>query len=156
MDCLIIGGGPAGLTAAIYLARFRRQCLVVDMEASRASWIPVSHNLAGFPEGIAGPDLLALMRSQAERYGARIVQDKVELLTQSEHGGFVAVLGDGSRQPAKRVLLATGAKDVTPPLDLPDRKEAVRRGLLRYCPICDAYEVRGRKIALAGDGPLSG
>jgi thioredoxin reductase (NADPH) len=150
MDCLIIGGGPAGLTAAIYLARFRRQCLVVDMEASRASWIPISHNLAGFPEGIAGPDLLALMRRQADRYGARIVQDKVELLTRSEHGGFMAMLRNGSWQPAKCVILAAGAEDVPPPLDLPDRQDGVRRGLLRYCPICDAYEIRGRKIALAG------
>ena len=54
MECLVIGGGPAGLTAAIYLARFHRHFLVVDANASRASWIPVSHNLAGFPDGIAG------------------------------------------------------------------------------------------------------
>ena len=51
MECLVIGGGPAGVTAAIYLARFHRRFLVVDANASRASWIPVSHNLAGFPEG---------------------------------------------------------------------------------------------------------
>jgi thioredoxin reductase (NADPH) len=57
---------------------------------------------------------------------------------------------DGSRHEAERVLLATGTEDVPPPLALPDREEAVRRGLLRYCPICDAYEVSGRKLALAG------
>jgi thioredoxin reductase (NADPH) len=150
MDCLVIGGGPAGLTAAIYLARFRRRCLVVDADASRASWIPVSHNLAGFPEGIAGQDLLALMRAQADRYGARIANGRVERLEQSECGGFVAVTADGTRHAARRVLLATGTEDVPPPLDLPDRKAAVQRGLLRYCPICDAYEVTGRRIALAG------
>jgi thioredoxin reductase (NADPH) len=150
MDCLVIGGGPAGLTAAIYLARFRRRCLVVDADASRASWIPVSHNLAGFPEGIAGQDLLALMRAQADRYGARIANGRVERLEQSEHCGFVAVTADGTRHAARRVLLATGTEDVPPPLDLPDRKAAVQRGLLRYCPICDAYEVTGRRIALAG------
>ena len=54
MECLVIGGGPAGVTAAIYLARFHRRFLVVDANASRASWIPISHNLAGFPDGIAG------------------------------------------------------------------------------------------------------
>ena len=64
----MICGGPAGVTAAIYLARFG---LVVDAEASRASWIPISHNLAGFPDGIAGQDLLARMRAQANRYGAK-------------------------------------------------------------------------------------
>ena len=65
MDCLIIGGGPAGLTAAIYLARFQRRFLVVDTGASRCSWIPISHNHAGCPEGIAGSDLIARMRAQA-------------------------------------------------------------------------------------------
>ena len=65
LDCLIIGGGPAGLTAAIYLARFRRRCLVLDAGASRASYIPNSHNYPGFPPGISGPDLLARLREQA-------------------------------------------------------------------------------------------
>jgi thioredoxin reductase (NADPH) len=117
MDCLVVGGGPAGLAAAVYLARFRRRCLVVDADASRASWIPVSHNLAGFPEGIAGQDLLALMRAQADRYGARIAHGRVERLERSEHGGFVAVTADGTRHAARRVLLATGAEaeDVPPP-----------------------------------------
>ena len=149
MDCLIIGGGPAGLTAAIYLARFQRRFLVVDMGASRCSWIPISHNHAGFPEGIAGSDLITRMRVQAERYGARIIRDRVEQMERSAEG-FTAVLADGSRHEAKRVLLATGTEDVPPPLALPDRKQAVQHGRLRYCPICDAYEVRGRKVALAG------
>src|SRR4051795_4500206 len=123
MDCLVIGGGPAGLTAAIYLARFRRPCLVVDMEASRASWIPVSHNLAGFPEGIPGPDLLALMRAQADRYGAKIAKGHVELLEPSEYG-FSAVRADGPRHMARRVLLAPGPEDFPSPLALPVCKTA--------------------------------
>ena len=56
LDCLIVGAGPAGLTAAIYLARFRRRIAIVDANASRALWIPVSHNHAGFPEGVHGRD----------------------------------------------------------------------------------------------------
>src|SRR4051794_29031572 len=151
MDCLVIGGGPAGLTAAIYLARFRRRCLLVDAEASRASWIPVSHNLPAFPQGIAGPDLLARMRAQATHYGAEIVNGHVDRLERAEQG-FSAILANGARHAVRRVLLATGTEDVPPPLDLPDRKVAVQQGLLRYCPICDAYEVTGRKIALAGTG----
>ena len=134
MDCLVIGGGPAGLTAAIYLARFRRRFLVIDAAASRASWIPVSHNLAGYPDGIAGTELLARMRAQAERYGTEIIRDRIERLEQPTGGGFVAVMADGSRHAAERVLLASGTEDVPPPLALPDRAEAVRRGLLRYCP----------------------
>jgi thioredoxin reductase (NADPH) len=150
MDCLVIGGGPAGLTAAIYLARFRRDFLVVDTAASRASWIPISHNHAGYPDGIAGKDLLARMRAQAEQYGAEVIRGRIEHLERSGRGGFVAVMADGNRHEAERVLLATGTEDLPPPLALPDREEAVRRGLLRYCPICDAYEVSGRKLALAG------
>ncbi len=150
MDCLVIGGGPAGLTAAIYLARFRRRFLVVDAAASRASWIPVSHNLAGYPDGIAGTDILTRMRAHAERYGSEIIHGDVERLERPAGGGFVAVMADGSRYAPKRVLLASGTEDVPPPLALPDRAEAIRRGLLRYCPICDAYEVSGRRLALAG------
>jgi thioredoxin reductase (NADPH) len=67
LDCLVIGGGPGGLTAAIYLARFRRRLLVVDAGESRAKWIPRSHNHASFPDGIPGPELVARMRAQAER-----------------------------------------------------------------------------------------
>ncbi len=150
MECLIIGAGPAGLTAAIYLARFRRHFMVVDAAASRAAWIPRSHNVAGFPDGVGGEELLARMRAHAERYGATIKATSVASLARPADGRFEAVLGDGSRLTSGRVLLATGAEDVPPPLDLPCREDAVARGLLRYCPICDAFEVSGRKLALAG------
>ncbi len=85
-DCAIIGGGPAGLTAAIYLARFRRNPILFDAGQSRAGWIPVSHNHAGFPDGIAGRDLLARMQRQAESYGARIEQAGVDSLRRVEGG----------------------------------------------------------------------
>ena len=66
---VIVGAGPAGLTAAIYLGRFRRRFLVIDGGDSRARWIPISHNHPGFPDGVAGADLVERMRRQAERYG---------------------------------------------------------------------------------------
>jgi thioredoxin reductase (NADPH) len=122
---------------------------VVDANASRASWIPISHNLAGFPDGIAGKDLIALMRAQADRYSARIINGRVKLLERSPRGVFAAVMNDGTRHEAAQILLTTGSEDLPPPLSLPDREEAVGRGRLRFCPICDAYEVTGRKIALA-------
>jgi thioredoxin reductase (NADPH) len=65
LDCLVIGAGPAGLTAAIYLARYRRHFVVVDGAASRDSLIPRSHNYPGFPVGIPGNELLGRMRTQA-------------------------------------------------------------------------------------------
>ena len=150
LDCLIVGGGPAGLTAAIYLARFRRRFLLVDAAKSRASWIPVSHNHPGYPDGIVGTELLARMREQAERYGARIVTGEIRGLEKLPGGGFAAEGPDGVPIKAKRVLLATGVDDGAPPLPLPVLGEAVSRGLLRYCPICDAYEVIGRRVALVG------
>lgn len=147
-ECLVIGAGPAGLTAATYLARFRRECLVIDSAAPRAAWIPVSHNLIGYAEGISGPDLLARLRRQAEQYGARILAGEVTALTRTAQG-FRAELHDRTLE-APRVLLATGGLDVEP--ELPGIRDAVRRGLVRYCPICDAYEAAGRRVALIAYG----
>ena len=151
VDCLVIGGGPAGLTAAIYLARFRRSVVVVDAARSRASWIPISHNLPGYPDGIEGPVLLERMRTQAQRYGARIVQASVETLERHE-AGFLATANDGSRHLARQVLIAAGTVDLAPALDLGHLSDAVEAGLVRFCPICDAYEVIDRRVALAGAG----
>jgi thioredoxin reductase (NADPH) len=152
MDCLVVGAGPGGLTAAIYLARYLRDFLVVDAGASRAAWIPLSHNHAGFPEGIPGRELLARMRRQALRYGARIERGEVEGLRCEADGSFTATI-DGRGLRARRVLLATGVDDIEP--ELPDLDGAIRRGFVRHCPICDAYEVRGQKVAIIGYGKCS-
>ena len=151
-DCLVIGAGPAGLTAAIYLARFRRDFVVIDGGDSRAAAIPVSHNHAGFPDGIPGPELLGRMRVQAERFGATIVPGRVEALRTLEDGTFAADLGNGWVH-ARTVLLATGAQDVEPAVT--DLDGAVRRGLIRHCPICDAFEVIDKKVAILGYGKCS-
>jgi thioredoxin reductase (NADPH) len=153
LDCLIVGGGPAGLTAALYLARFRRRTLVVDAGEPRAAWIPASHNIAFFADGIPGPEILARQREHIGRYGIEIRQGQVGALAR-RRGGFLAMVegADGARGKlrARRVLLATGAVDVEPAL--PDLPDAVRRGLVRYCPICDGYESRDRRIAVIAPG----
>jgi thioredoxin reductase (NADPH) len=146
IDCLIIGGGPAGLTAAIYLARFRRNVTVVDSGQSRAALIPESHNYPGFAEGISGPDLLASLREQASRYGARLESGKVEELRKSD-GQFEATVNGGFIR-AQRVLLATGIVDESP--DIPGMKDAIYRGALRFCPICDGYEAIDKRIGVLG------
>jgi thioredoxin reductase (NADPH) len=151
LDCLVIGGGPAGLTAAIYLARYRRSFEVVDSGASRAGWIPLSHNHAGYPDGIAGTDLLTRMRRQAERYGATVTKDEVLTLRRTRNAGFVAELPDREVR-AKTILLATGVVDREP--DLPNLYNAVQRGLIRHCPICDGYEVMDHKVAVLGHGKM--
>lgn len=149
LDCLIVGGGPAGLTAAIYLARYRRSALVVDEAKSRCAWIPTSHNLAGFTGGIRGTDLLARIRAQAETYGGRIETGSVAALERTA-GGFRATLGDGRGVDAATVLLATGVIDGQP--QVPHLYEAMQRGLIRVCPICDGYEVIDKRIAVLGHG----
>ena len=150
LDCLVVGGGPAGLTAAIYLARFHLDILVVDAGKSRASWIPCTRNHAGFPDGISGVELLQRMREQAQKYGAKIVSDRVTNLERDEASGpFTATWGSGCVQ-ARSVLLATGVSNRRPDMDEDLHDDALARGLIRYCPICDGYEVTDKKVGVIG------
>jgi thioredoxin reductase (NADPH) len=150
LDCLIIGGGPAGLTAAIYLARFHLDILVVDGGKSRASWIPCTRNHAGYPDGIAGKELLQRMRDQACKYGAKIETEFVSKLEcDPKTGQFTATWGSGCRT-ARAVLIATGVTNRRPPMDEELHDDALARGLVRYCPICDGYEVTDKRIGVIG------
>src|SRR5205085_12392473 len=140
------------LTAAIYLARFHLDILVVDAGKSRASWIPCTRNHAGFPDGISGNELLERMRTQAQKYGAKIVSDRVTKLERDEKTGlFTATWGSGC-EAARSVLLATGVPNRRPPMDEDLHDEALSRGLIRYCPICDGYEVTDKKVGVIGSG----
>ena len=150
IDCLVVGGGPAGLTAAIYLARYHLDILVVDGGKSRAHWIPTSHNHAGFPDGIAGSELLERMREQAQLYGTRIEQGQVTRIDKGENGLFTAEWGSGPVR-ARSVLLATGVTNRRPPMDEELHDAALAAGLIRYCPICDGYEVTDKKVAVVGN-----
>lgn len=148
VDALVVGGGPAGLTAAIYLARFRRRVTVVDKGEGRMQMIPRSYNHAGFPEGVVGVDLLQTMRDQAARYGADLREGEVTALRREGHL-FVAETDSGPVR-ARTVLLATGVVNHRPPLPEDVHADAVGRGLLRYCPICDAFEQAGKRIGVLG------
>jgi thioredoxin reductase (NADPH) len=150
LDCLIVGGGPAGLTAAIYLARFHLDILVVDGGKSRAAWIPCTRNVSGFPDGIEGTELLQRMRDQACKYGAKIVTEFVTKLERDEASGlFTVTWGSGCRR-ARSVLLATGVTNRRPQIDEQLHSDALARGLIRYCPICDGYEVTDKKVGVIG------
>jgi thioredoxin reductase (NADPH) len=153
LDCLIVGGGPAGLTAALYLARFGRRFVIVDAGASRAAWIPTSHNFPVFADGVSGTAMLARQRAHVARYGVKPVAGTVCDLRREPDGFAASVTETAGRTRtlrAAKILLATGALDVEP--DLPDLPDALHRGLVRYCPICDGYEARGRKVAVIGFG----
>lgn len=146
VDCLIIGAGPAGLTAALYLARYRRNIVVVDAGESRAELIPVSHNYPGFPDGVSGACLLERMREQAGRYGVTVTHGRVTELLHEDV--FSAVVGP-QRIRARKVLLAAGVLDRKPELSSSfDMRAATLAGLVRWCPVCDGYEVLDRNVAL--------
>jgi thioredoxin reductase (NADPH) len=147
-DAIIIGGGPAGLTAAIYLGRFRRKALLIDDGRSRAERIPITHNHPGFPDGVVGEELLRRMRVQASRYGANFRSGRVGDLRRKN--GFFQLDINGEPLHTPFVLLATGVVDVDPML--PGVELALDRGLLRLCPICDGYEAIDKKIAVIGGG----
>jgi len=140
-DCAIIGGGPAGLTAAIYLARFRRSTVLYDRGGSRAALIPTSHNHAGFPEGIRGAELLARMAEQATKYGADLRTGNVVAV--SPQGPDWRLSGEGIGLVARAVLFATGVDNRRPEMDEATHRAALGSGKLRYCPICDGWEAGG-------------
>jgi thioredoxin reductase (NADPH) len=145
-DCLIVGGGPAGLSAATYLARYRRRVVVCDAGKSRAAAIPKSHNYPGFGSGISGNDLLARLRDQTFQYDVGHRSGTVESLLR-RNGIFVARIGQ-EEISASCVLLATGLKDRAP--TIPGLAEAALHGLVRYCPVCDGYEAMDKRIAIMG------
>ncbi|WOB06092.1 NAD(P)/FAD-dependent oxidoreductase [Piscinibacter gummiphilus] len=145
-DAAVIGGGPAGLTTATYLARFRRRVLLVDSGSSRASTIPLSRNYPGFPDGISGAQLLAHMRRQAERYPVHTVEGRVDTLERSDTGFTLHGESLGAPIQAHHVLLATGVDDIWP--SLPEATTALREGVLRFCPVCDGFEAAGRPVGV--------
>ncbi|MDB5609603.1 MAG: pyridine nucleotide-disulfide oxidoreductase [Bradyrhizobium sp.] len=146
LDCLVIGGGPAGLMAAIYLGRFRRRLCVVDAGESRASLIPRSHNIPGFAQGLSGGDLVGRMLRQLADLQVPLIEAEVSALAGTQDG-FRATWAGGDVDAAT-VVLACGIIDYHPPFD--GWRAAVADGLLRYCPICDAFEATGKRIGVIG------
>ncbi|KQU62326.1 thioredoxin reductase [Sphingomonas sp. Leaf339] len=149
-DCVIIGAGPAGLTAAIYLARFWLKIRLFDSGNSRAAWIPRTNNHAGYPDGIPGQDLLRLMQEQAQRFGA-VREEATVTAIEPDGDGFIVRIGARSVR-TRSVLLATGVVNNRPEMDAGLHSRALGAGLLRYCPICDGYEVTDKRVGIVGKG----
>lgn len=145
-DAIVIGGGPAGLTAATYLRRFHRSCLVIDAGNSRARRIPQSHNCPGFPYGVSGVDLLDRMKRQAEGVDAQFHADWVDAIAYRNERFIVS--GREGRWRARTVILASGVQDRLP--EVPWIEEAIACGAIRLCAVCDAFEASDLRIGVYG------
>ena len=147
-DCVVVGAGPAGMTAAHYLQRFRRSVAVIDAGDSRATRIPRSYNVPGYPGGIRGTRLLKRMRRQLEAARVSVVSETVTAI--HDRGDAFVLESKAGPTFARTVLLATGVRDIDPAI--PGVDAVRRRGLLRQCPVCDAFEYSGRRIGVIGAG----
>lgn len=175
VDCLMIGGGPAGLSAAVYLGRLRRSSLVIDDHAGRSLWSQVNRNYLGFPDGVEAAELRRLGRVQAARFGTRFCDGRVAAVREMA-GLFCVDVGRSPRATigtaanidaeeaqgarlgeeevahaqtfyARTLILATGVRDEFP--DFLGRDECVGRTLF-WCIICDGYEAIGKRVVVLG------
>jgi thioredoxin reductase (NADPH) len=144
-EVIIVGGGLAGLSAAIYLGRAKRDTLLLDAGKSMAQWEPEAQNYLGFPEGISGPELLARGRKQAGRYGTVFKREHV-LRGWARNGGF-SLRGKSGRYVCKRLLLATGIFHIPP--NIPGAKPCLGHSMF-FCKDCDGYRVQGKPIGVYG------
>jgi thioredoxin reductase (NADPH) len=145
-DSLIIGGGPAGFTAAIYLTRFNRSVLVIDKGHGRCMTHEVNENYFGFPKGIPVQELLARGKKQAEHYGAKIVNDQIIEVSKSS---YFEAKGEKKTYMGKTMLFATGVQDNYPqcgPLE-----DYIGRSVF-WCITCDGYKTRGKTVTIIGNG----
>lgn len=144
---LIVGGGPAGLSAAIYAARANVQTTVLYKDGGALEKTDKIENYFGFTDVISGPDLLARGRAQAARLGAQLVQTEVTGIEYAEKGFSVKTTAGAYATDA--IILATGAPRATPPIA--GVREFEGRGV-SYCAICDAFFYRGKAVAVLGEG----
>ncbi|MBA2432282.1 MAG: NAD(P)/FAD-dependent oxidoreductase [Chthoniobacterales bacterium] len=144
-EVIVVGGGLAGLSAAIYLGRAQRDTLVIDSGHSMAQWEPKVENYLGFPEGVHGEELLKFGRQQAQRHEVRFTEDKIERIEKGDDGVFV--LHGKKSYHAKRLLLATGIFHRPP--EIPGVKECLGHSMF-FCKDCDGYRVQEKRIAICG------
>lgn len=148
--CVIIGGGPAGYTAAVYASRANLSPVLFEgmQPGGQLTTTTEVENFPGFPSGIQGGDLVAEMRSQAEKFGARIVTDVVTSVDFSKRP-FTLTVGDGSEVKADTVIIATGA--AARYLGLPDEQKYMGLGV-SACATCDGFFYRKKRVAVVGGG----
>ena len=148
-DVVIIGGGPAGLTAGIYAGRAQLKTVIVEkgLPGGQIAQTDEVENYPGFPEGISGPELASRMVRQAEKFGARIVMDEVLGLEKAE-GGYL-VRGYERNYRARAVIVATGANPRR--LGVPGEDKFYGRGV-STCATCDGFFYRDKEVVVVGGG----
>jgi thioredoxin reductase (NADPH) len=144
-EVIIVGGGIAGLSAAIYLGRAQRDTLVIDSGHSMAKWEPSVENYLGFPQGVGGEELLRNGRKQAKRYEVRFIQDEIK--TVSNRKSVFVLKGKRKTYRTKRLLLATGIFHLPP--EIPGVEKCLGHSMF-FCKDCDGCRVRGKRIAIIG------
>jgi thioredoxin reductase (NADPH) len=144
-DCVIIGGGPAGLSAAIYLGRFLRKVMVVDRADGRWESHEVNQNYFGFPDGIPTLELRQRGIDQALKYGAEMQIDSIQSI--EKKSDIFTLVGKESSYSAKTILIATGVKDRFPQFD--NMEECLGKSLF-WCITCDGYNTQNKKVMVVG------
>src|SRR4051794_11788906 len=144
-EVIVIGGGIAGLSAAIYLGRAQRDALGIDSGHSMAKWEPIVGNYLGFPDGVSGEDLLKFGRKQAEAHDVRFADDEIREI-KPQDGEFI-LRGKAREYRTKRLLLATGIFHLPP--EIPGVKECLGHSMF-FCKDCDGFRVREKRIAICG------
>lgn len=149
-DCIITGGGIAGLQAAIQMGRYRHRVLVIDRGRGRSSLCRAYHNMLGWPDGVSGPELRRIGRLQAERLGVDFMTDEAVAASRA-NDGFQVALRSGGAMAGRTLLIATGVMDRFPPI--PGLEVCL--GVCVYvCPDCDGYETSGKRTIVMGSGDV--
>lgn len=147
-DTLIVGGGPAGLSAAIYLGRSLHSVAVLDCpEPGRSDWDQCNHNYLGFADGISIRELGERGRKQAERFGASFFEERVTSVIRQADGLF-AVRTSSAPLCAKTVILATGVRDRW--ITFLGSEDFIGRSM-HWCLVCDGYEMQGQRVLIVGN-----
>lgn len=148
-DVLIIGGGIAGLQAAIQLGRYEHKVLVIDKGYGRSTLCKQYHNLLGWPEGVSGKELRERGRLHAEKYGIEFATDEIATVTKTESGHFRATGRGGDSYEGHLLLLSTGITDRLPQLE---GLEPCMGSSIYICPDCDGYAAKGQRTLVLGSG----
>ena len=148
-DAIVIGGGPAGLSAAIYLARSNRSVLVIDKGDGRSKGKQLNENYLGFPKGIKAKKLSELGKEQAERFGAEFCGDIVLKASCEKKGKkrLYKLRGKNKEYQGRGLIIATGVRDIFP--SFPGAEKYIGTSIF-WCMMCDAWKVKNKKVLVVG------